>query len=297
MGGGQPNYDANPFAGMTSGEQIRSYPFLGTLDKDGPPVKGAYKLRLQAIKYKKINSGTTHLIIEVLVTESNQVLRPAGMVCSIFIKQGTVMSGPNNVAFVAAVLGMNPTALPKDSTHAPWADQRVGRHMAWSEYANEAIQPENPWANREVGCFAEPIKTKAGDDHTRMDWTPIAEMVVPATPAPAPEQPPAPLPFNPGAMPGAFGPPPGAFGAPPPAGWQSAPGAPPVGPAGSWGQPPAPMGYPPQGQPPQQWQQPGQPPQLPPQQPQWQQPAQQQLPPQQQPGQMPPGSWGQPPNR
>jgi hypothetical protein len=243
QGYAQPPYSQhaagdNPFAGMNSGEQIRRLPSLGGDEGEGV-IEGSYLLEVKAIKLKRNRkNGKWNLILEHLIEQSNQPLRPAGMMCSSFIPLGMDMSGVNWSAYVAAIHGVQPTALPKNSIVAPWPDAQYGRPLSWDEYGQLATADNNPWAGRKVGCAIMKIQTGAGDDFPRHDWTPAAEMVIPQR-----QQAPAPPQQAFGAPQAAFTQPPmaipqQAFGAPP----QPAPGAPWGGPQGGAPQAP-PQGF------------------------------------------------------
>ena len=234
----QPNFNANPFAGMTSGDQTGSRrPYL---------EDGYYKLLIQANKYKPARSGKQLYITEVRITASNVAARPVGMECSCFIDMGNMdMRGKNLSALASAVYGFDPKKLPKDSVIAPWNDPQYQRPLRWDEYALMSIGDNQPWVGREVGCHVTTIDTKGGGEFSLHEWAPAEGFVIPA-PAPQVQQaappPGAQLGQQPYIPPGQSPPagwapaqqPPATVAAPTP-GW-TPPGAPPGGVAGPWGQ-------------------------------------------------------------
>ena len=238
-----PNFEANPFGDMNSGEQIRSLPFLGTDGVDGPPIEGDYKLNLRLVKYKNLRSGGKAIIVEADILESNQPQRPAGTAASVFLMQGQDMSGINTTAFIAAVFGVDPVKLPKNSLAAPWVDPRAGRSLTWTEYAMESIRDDNPWKDRKVACSVVATTKKNGDPFSRHDWQPYDTMVIRERAAPASVAAPAyPAPATPpvvwGQQPLPGAPAPGAWGQQPQPGAAAQPPGPPPLPA-QWNQPPA----------------------------------------------------------
>lgn len=324
------NFRANPFEGMTSGDQSvgERLPFLDD---------GDYKLRIQKTVIR--GRDKPYFISELEILDSNVPTRPKGMRCVSFVADLTnaSMRGKNIAGYITAVFGFDPAQLPKDSVVAPWIDPSAGRNVSWGEYAPWVAGEENPFAGREVGCRVRTILTQeTKSEFSQHIWVPIQMMVIPPHPHVSDRKPKsqaAPA-GAPGATPGAWGPPggpaqhvapgggpwqPPGQGTPPPGqpqpGGQPAPfggagypqgappaGAPPAGPGPApWASPPAGFPQPPQGAP-----QPGQYPgaapaypQPPQGQPQWQgqpAPAQPQQP--AAPGQYPQppqgGNWGPP---
>ncbi len=255
----QPNYGANPFAGITSGDPSAArHPFL---------EDGAYMLKVHAVKFKQSRAGKMLYIIETDVMASNNPMRPVGLRVSSFIDMSNMDTRGRHIAgFTAAIYGVDPESLPKESPNAPWVDQQTGQAMAWSHYAEMSIHDSNPWQGIELGCHVQTVPTNAGGTFSLHTWVPAGKMVIPAA-APAA----APLPAQTGApagwngqqqvLPG--GPPAGALPAgppqPPPGGPQAAPPLPPGPPQGppqaapgqyapQVGAPPGGPGGPPNGQ-------------------------------------------------
>lgn len=243
-------YQNNPFAGMTSGDQSIGVrlPYL---------EDGDYKLKIGKVNViTRRKDKKPFYLIETEVVESNVPARPTGMRCTSMIDLSNAdMRGKNITGFLCAVFGYDPTVLPKDSLMAPWVDPNARRNVEWAEYANWSVQENNPLAGAMVGCRVTTIQTVGtGDDFSVHQWIPMALMIIgpmqvarpsssalPQGPAPAGAQnwgPPA----GPGgtvqapAPAAAWGPPPAQGGAP------AAPGN------GGWGPPAAPVGQPaPQG--------------------------------------------------
>jgi hypothetical protein len=180
------NFAANPFAGLTSGDQtaVRN-PYL---------EEGDYKLKVEGIKFKPARSGKMLYIIEVEIVESNNPNRPPGMRCACFIDMSNRdLAGRHLAGFITAVHGFDPMKLPKDMPTAPWVEPATGRQMQWGEYAAYSIQDSNPWAGRPVGCRVTTIEKKDGDDFSLHTWSPAATMVVgPMRPMMQPQMPAAP---------------------------------------------------------------------------------------------------------
>jgi hypothetical protein len=177
-GGGQPNYNQNPFAGITSGDQSNQrHPFL---------EDGDYKLKISGIKLLNARSGKTHYIIEGDILASNNPLCPPGMRVSCFINMSNKdMASKHCSAFVASVFGHEPASLPKDTPHAPWTDTQTGQQMPWAYYLEMSVSDAQPWVGADAAVNVRTIGTQNGGEFSLHTWHPAATFVIPAMAAPS----------------------------------------------------------------------------------------------------------------
>jgi hypothetical protein len=136
-----------------------SYPYL---------EDGTYVLNIDRIQVRPSRKGKLLYIIEIIVAQSTNPSRPAGMKCSAFIDLSNEdMRDKHMKQFIAAALGSDPQLEVHKGPVAP-----DGR--AWDQNAVESYAENQPWKGRSIGCRVTTVETKKGDDFTRHDWIPTA---------------------------------------------------------------------------------------------------------------------------
>jgi hypothetical protein len=145
--------------------------------------EGKYRVRLQRVFKKTTRKGIEMMIIETEILESTNPGRPVGTKPSVLYgddKDATAgnIKGFFGVAFAAtqclAGTPMTPTEAEKEFLTADSKDAAAVK--AVKERCDEAVGDDNPLAGLELSVEAFPIKTRAGNDFTKIVWSVPADV-------------------------------------------------------------------------------------------------------------------------
>jgi len=144
--------------------QAANDPF-GRIEQSDPSQGGIYPeaglypcLYVQALKMIRSRKGEDLFIAEFDIIESMVQLRPKGTKMSWAVNFRHDASPGNVKSFLAALMGVDPGAV----------DAEGSRH---------AVSENNPCRGRLIRLEAVQVKTKAGNDFTRCNWTALPDEI------------------------------------------------------------------------------------------------------------------------
>ncbi len=136
-------------------------------------LPGLYEIEVMGVKMQRsVQNGRDMFIVECKILTSDNASRKPGSSASQIIKMGEQMSFPNIKAFLAGVVGVDPTQDADDVNEQIEAafSESLGAQMGIEDIAEFVTSKDNPLEGTKLRLECVNVKTKKGTDFTKHKW-------------------------------------------------------------------------------------------------------------------------------